>query len=161
MPAEVKVGKPALVIRHSRHLWPEPCTGLQNPISVHLGLHLCVQSRPQMRGWGMGVETCVCKSVGRVITTLVDLRSVWGNIKQGQDITEPQRTWRVCPFGLRQGPDASTLHGSAGEQHLLPTSLILGHSRAFLKAVMVFCLFSSFLIVIKYIHIKLSIFIFF
>lgn len=75
-------------------------------------------------------------------------------------MSEPQRTWRVCPVGLRQGPDASALHGSAGERRLLPTSLILGHSRAFLKVAMVFCLFSSFLIVIKYIHIKLSIFIF-
>lgn len=151
--------------RRGRQLWSLGTAGTSglNPARVSktpfLSTSVCTCVYRGVRRWG--VETCVCKSVGRMITTLVDLWFVWGNIKQDHNITEPQRTWRVCPFGLRQGPDASTLHGSAGEWRLLPTCLILGHSRAFLKAVMVFCLFFSFLIVIKYIHIKLSIFIFF
>ena len=56
VPAKVKVGKPALVTGHSRHLWPKPCMVLQNPISVHLCLHLCVQSCPQMGGGELYVQ---------------------------------------------------------------------------------------------------------
>lgn len=54
------------------------------------------------------------------------LRSVWGNIKQGHNIIEYQRTWRLCPIlcasdaetRARQGTDISELHESAGEQDL-------------------------------------------
>jgi len=55
VPAKVKARKPALVTGH-RHLWPEPCMVLQNPISVQLGLHLCVQSCPQMGGGELYVQ---------------------------------------------------------------------------------------------------------